>query len=98
MKLNFPIKFNRRAHPDAALVMTKTGAPHFELGSRGEPLALEHLGRAGYRIVAANFSLPSGGNTRDVIENAEIDVLGYRGRHSRAGERQASACVRLPPA
>lgn len=54
-------------------------APHFELGRRGEALALEHLERAGYRIVAANFSLPIGRNTRDVIVNAEIDVIAYDG-------------------
>src|SRR5437588_5582090 len=79
MKLSFPIKLNRRAH-DSALVMTgKEIAPHFELGSRGEALALEHLERAGYRIVAANFSLPIGRNTRDVIVTAEIDIVAYDG-------------------
>ena len=52
---------------------------HFELGERGEALALEHLERAGYRIVAANFSLPIGRNTRDVIINAEIDLVAYDG-------------------
>jgi putative endonuclease len=79
MKLNFPIKLTRRAHPDAALVTAKTIAPHFELGSRGEALALEHLARAGYRIVAANFSLPIGRNTRDAIVTAEIDIVAYDG-------------------
>ena len=54
-------------------------ARHFELGERGEALALEHLERAGYRIVAANFSLPIGRNTRDVIVNAEIDIVAYDG-------------------
>src|SRR5258708_14727448 len=53
--------------------------PHFELGRRGETLAIEHLERAGYRIVAANFSLPIGRNTRDVIVKAEIDVVAYDG-------------------
>ena len=52
---------------------------HFELGERGEALALEHLERAGYRIVAANFSLPIGRNTRDAIVNAEIDLIAYDG-------------------
>jgi putative endonuclease len=79
MKVSFPIKLNRRAHPDGALVMAKKVAPHFELGSRGEALALEHLERAGYRIVAANFSLPIGRNTRDVIVTAEIDIVAYDG-------------------
>jgi len=54
-------------------------APHFELGRRGETLAIEHLEHAGYRIVAANFRLPIGRNTRDVIVNAEIDVVAYDG-------------------
>src|SRR2546423_7130519 len=54
-------------------------AEHFELGARGEALAIDHLERLGYRIVAANFSLPIGRNTRDVIVNAEIDVVAYDG-------------------
>lgn len=54
-------------------------APHFELGRRGEGLAIEHLERAGYRIVAANFSLPIGRNARDALVNAEIDVVAYDG-------------------
>src|SRR6266446_6792895 len=80
MKLNFPIKLNRGAHRDSAPpVKAKEIAPHFELGSRGEALALEHLDRAGYHIVAANFSVPIGRNTRDVIVNAEIDIVAYDG-------------------
>ena len=54
-------------------------APHFALGARGEALAIEHLEQRGYRIVAANFSLPIGRNTRDAIVNAEIDVVAYDG-------------------
>src|SRR5436305_5741272 len=54
-------------------------ARHFELGARGEALAIDHLEQKGYRIVAANFSLPIGRNTRDVIVNAEIDVVAYDG-------------------
>ena len=56
-----------------------TRAQHFALGERGEALALEHLERAGYRIVAANFSLPIGRNLRDAIVNAEIDLVAYDG-------------------
>jgi putative endonuclease len=52
---------------------------HFELGERGEALAINHLERLGYRIVAANFSLPIGRNTRDAIVNAEIDLVAYDG-------------------
>src|SRR5258708_39387345 len=54
-------------------------ARHVELGRLGEKLAIEYLERAGYRIVAANFRLPIGRNTRDVIVNAEIDVVAYDG-------------------
>ena len=56
-----------------------TRGQHFELGARGEALALEHLERSGYRIVAANFSLPIGRNLRDAIVNAEIDIVAYEG-------------------
>src|SRR5436190_14279911 len=54
-------------------------AEHFELGARGEALAIELLEQKGYRIVAANFSLPIGRNRRDMIVNAEIDVIAYDG-------------------
>jgi putative endonuclease len=63
----------------AADLSAGTIAPHFELGRRGEGLAIEHLERAGYRIVAANFSLPIGRNARDALVNAEIDVVAYDG-------------------
>jgi putative endonuclease len=76
MKLPFQNKVEQR-------LVSKTEAseiaPHFELGRRGERLAIEHLERAGYRIVAANFSLPIGRNTRGTIVNAEIDVVAYDG-------------------
>jgi putative endonuclease len=52
-------------------------APHFSLAQRGEQLALDHLEQHGYRIVAANFSLPIGRNLRGVIVNAEIDIVAY---------------------
>jgi len=64
----------------SAIVEPNKLAPHFELGRRGETLAIEHLERTGYRIVAANFSLPIGRNTRNVIVNAEIDVVAYDGQ------------------
>src|SRR5438445_5913145 len=67
-----PESVSGTAHPS-------TIAPHFELGRRGEELALEHLQRDGYRIVAANFSVPIGRNMRDVTVNAEIDVVAYDG-------------------
>ena len=63
----------------SAIVEPNKLAPHFELGRRGETLAIAHLERAGYRIVAANFRLPIGRNTRDAIVTAEIDVIAYDG-------------------
>src|SRR6266446_3202855 len=63
----------------AAIAEANQLAQHFELGRRGETLAIECLERAGYRIVAANFRLPIGRNTRDVIVRAEIDVVAYDG-------------------
>ena len=63
----------RNARVDAA----PGRAQNFELGERGETLALEHLRACGYQIVAANFSLPIGRNTRAAIVNAEIDVVAY---------------------
>src|SRR5882672_3008161 len=66
--------FTRESGQDAA-----SPAPHFRLGRRGEALAIEHLERAGYRIVAANFSVPIGRDRRDVLVNAEIYVVAYDG-------------------
>ena len=54
-------------------------APHFESGPAGRRLAIEHLERTGYRIVAANFRVPIGRNTRDAMVNAEIDIVAYDG-------------------
>lgn len=58
---------------------TRPPAPHFDLGRRGEELAIERLEQLGYRIVASNFSLPVGRNLRNVIVNAEIDIVAYDG-------------------
>jgi len=54
-------------------------AAHFELGRRGEQLAAAYIEQQGYRIVAANFALPVGRNTRGAIVNAEIDLVAYEG-------------------
>ena len=56
---------------------TPARSQHLKLGERGEALALAHLKRHGYQIVAANFALPIGRNTRDSIVNAEIDIVAY---------------------
>jgi len=54
-------------------------ALHLELGRRGETWAISYLERAGYHIVAANFAVPIGRNTRGAIVNAEIDIVAYDG-------------------
>jgi putative endonuclease len=54
-------------------------AGHLELGRRGEELAAAYLQQAGYRIVAANFSVPVGRNRVGVVINVEIDLVAYEG-------------------
>jgi putative endonuclease len=78
MKLDFQKKSAGQSGADVAPVPYDS-APHFGLGRHGEALALEYIKRAGYRIVAANFSIPIGRNTRDVTVNAEIDLIAYEG-------------------
>src|SRR5437868_5028766 len=51
-----------------------------ELGRRGEELAAAYLLQSGYRIVAANFSLPVGRNRVGAVINVEIDLVAYDGR------------------
>lgn len=48
-----------------------------ELGRRGEGLAAAYLQQLGYRLVAANFSVPVGQNRRGAQVNAEIDLIAY---------------------
>jgi putative endonuclease len=54
-------------------------AGHLELGRRGEELAAAYLLQAGYRIVAANFSLPVGRNRMGAQIEVEIDLVAYEG-------------------
>ena len=49
------------------------------LGALGEAYAAAYLDQLGYRIVAANFTLPVGRNRRGAIINAEIDLIAYDG-------------------
>jgi len=51
-----------------------------ELGKRGEELAAAYLLQAGYRIVAANFSIPVGRNRVGALINVEIDLVAYEGQ------------------
>jgi putative endonuclease len=48
-----------------------------DLGRRGEEIAAAYLQQIGYRLVAANFSLPVGRNRNHAVINAEIDLLAY---------------------
>src|SRR5687767_15485153 len=47
------------------------------LGQLGEAYAAAYLEQLGYRLVAANFTLPVGRNLRGAVINAEIDVVAY---------------------
>ena len=49
------------------------------LGALGEAYAAAYLDQLGYRLVAANFTLPVGRNLRGAIINAEIDLIAYEG-------------------
>jgi putative endonuclease len=49
------------------------------LGHLGEAYAAAYLQQLGYRLVAANFTLPVGRNLRGAIINAEIDLIAYDG-------------------
>ena len=49
------------------------------LGTLGESYAAAYLEQRGYRLVAANFTLPIGRNRRGAVINAEIDLVAYDG-------------------
>ena len=52
-------------------------SPGIELGKLGEAYAAAYLEQRGYRLVAANFTLPVGRNLRGALINAEIDLVAY---------------------
>ena len=52
-------------------------ASHLTIGKLGELYAASYLEHNGYRLVAANFTLPIGRNRRDAVINAEIDLVAY---------------------
>jgi putative endonuclease len=47
------------------------------LGQLGETYAAAYLEQLGYRLLAANFTLPIGRNLRGAVVNAEIDLVAY---------------------
>lgn len=54
-------------------------SPTIELGKLGEQYAAAYIEQLGYRLVAANFTLPVGRNLRGASINAEIDLVAYDG-------------------
>ena len=54
-------------------------SPHLALGRLGERMAARFLERKGYRLVAANFRLAVGRNTRGQVIHNEIDIVAYEG-------------------
>ena len=48
-----------------------------QLGKLGEAYAAAYLEQIGYRLVAANFTLPVGRNLRGALVNTEIDLVAY---------------------
>src|SRR5690348_1928890 len=48
-----------------------------QLGQLGETYAAAYLEQLGYRLVAANFTLPIGRNLRGAVVNAEVDLVAY---------------------
>ncbi len=57
----------------------KKQSDQLNLGQLGEAYAAAFLEQLGYRIVAANFTLPVGRNLRNAVVNAEIDLVAYDG-------------------
>ena len=56
-----------------------SSSPGVELGKLGEAYAAAYLEQRGYRLVAANFTLPVGRNLRGAVVNNEIDIIAYDG-------------------
>jgi len=56
-----------------------SSSPGVELGKLGEAYAAAYLEQRGYRLIAANFTLPVGRNLRGAVVNNEIDLVAYDG-------------------
>ena len=57
--------------------LTTNPSHHLRLGRLGEAYAAAYLEQHGYRLVAANFTIPVGRNSRGAIVNAELDLVAY---------------------
>jgi putative endonuclease len=53
--------------------------PRKQLGQQGESIAARFLEQNGYRIVAANFTVPVGRNSRGAQVTGEIDLIALDG-------------------
>ena len=56
-----------------------SSSPGIELGKLGEAYAAAYLEQRGYRLVAANFTLPVGRNLHGAVVSTEIDLIRYDG-------------------
>ncbi|HKZ78248.1 MAG TPA: YraN family protein [Pyrinomonadaceae bacterium] len=63
--------------PETSSPEPSTHLAQSELGRRGEELAAAYLQQAGYRLVAANFSVPVGQNRKGAVVSVEIDLIAY---------------------
>jgi putative endonuclease len=52
---------------------------HLSLGQLGEAYAAAYLEQLGFRLVAANFTLPVGRDLQGKVVTAEIDLIAYDG-------------------
>ena len=57
----------------------ETTTQSLDLGRRGEELAAAYLQQLGFRIVAANFTVPVGRNRREAVVSVELDLVAYEG-------------------
>jgi putative endonuclease len=57
--------------------LNSSTSKHLNLGKTGEAFAAAYLEQNGYRLVAANFTLPVGRNRRDAVITAELDLVAY---------------------
>lgn len=55
----------------------KSKKSHLTLGQQGEAYAAAYLEQCGYRLVAANFTLPIGRNKQAAVITAELDLVAY---------------------
>ena len=58
---------------------TSLNSARLTLGKTGESYAAAYLEQQGYRLVAANFTIPVGRNRQDTVINAELDLVAYDG-------------------